>query len=143
MIASRRDLLKFFGVGTAIVPLIGGVPKTEAPAELIAVPEIQPLILPEQLDVGWKDIHAFETAVLGNGGMAEIEVHIRTRDKRVWHFRANTFVSKTSTQVMDVTSFDDVRGPWRKQLAGLPEIRWTMEGVCTGSNTIEAWEGRR
>ena len=142
MIASRRDLLKFFGVGATIVPLIGGVPKTEAPAELIAVPEIQPLILPEQLDVGWKDIHAFETAVLGNAGLAEIEVHIRTRDKRVWHFKANTFVSKTNTQVIDVTNCES-RGPWRDKPFGLSEIRWTMEGVCTGSNTIEAWEGRR
>jgi len=93
-------------------------------------------------DVGWKDIHAFETAVLGNAGLAEIEVHIRTRDKRVWHFKANTFVSKTNTQVIDVTNCES-RGPWRDKPFGLSEIRWTMEGVCTGSNTIEAWEGRR
>jgi hypothetical protein len=32
---SRRDLLKYFGVGSVVVPLIGGEPMKELPARLI------------------------------------------------------------------------------------------------------------
>ena len=44
---NRRDLLKYFGIGSTIVPVLGGVPKIEAPARLISEPEIEPVKLVE------------------------------------------------------------------------------------------------
>ncbi len=38
---NRRDLLKYFGVGSAIVPIIGGAPAFEAEAKLIKPAEVE------------------------------------------------------------------------------------------------------
>ena|ERR1051326_439241 len=45
MALNRRELLKFFGIGTVITPTIGGAPVVEAASRLLAVPEVQPLII--------------------------------------------------------------------------------------------------
>ena len=37
----RRDLLQLFGVGAAVVPIIGGLPVPEAQASLIEVPKVK------------------------------------------------------------------------------------------------------
>ena len=44
---TRRELLKYFGIGTVIVPLVGGAPDVTTPAKLIATPELKPVILTE------------------------------------------------------------------------------------------------
>lgn len=38
---SRRDFLKLFGVGAAIVPIIGGVPSLAAEAKIISPPKVE------------------------------------------------------------------------------------------------------
>ncbi len=40
---NRRDLLRFFGIGATIVPVIGGAAKTESLARLIEIPKIEPV----------------------------------------------------------------------------------------------------
>lgn len=40
----RRELLKFFGIGTVITPVLGGQPVIEASAKLLAEPNIQPVL---------------------------------------------------------------------------------------------------
>jgi hypothetical protein len=47
MNGTRRDLLKYFGIGTVIVPMVSGAPDVTTPAKLIEVPEIKPVILTE------------------------------------------------------------------------------------------------
>lgn len=39
---NRRDLLKFFGIGATIIPVIGGAPRIESPARLIEEAKIEP-----------------------------------------------------------------------------------------------------
>lgn len=41
----RRDLLKRFGVGAIIAPIIGGVVERSASAELIEIPKVKPFEL--------------------------------------------------------------------------------------------------
>ncbi len=41
----RRDLLKRFGIGAIIAPIIGGVVERSASAELIEVPKVRPVEL--------------------------------------------------------------------------------------------------
>lgn len=38
----RRDLLKYFGIGSTITPVLNGAPLIEAAAELISVPNVKP-----------------------------------------------------------------------------------------------------
>lgn len=42
---SRRDLLKHFGIGAIIAPVIGGVVEPAAAAKLISIPDIRPVEL--------------------------------------------------------------------------------------------------
>jgi hypothetical protein len=44
-LTNRRDLLKYFGIGTVIVPMMGTQPVVEAASELIEIPKIQPVSL--------------------------------------------------------------------------------------------------
>lgn len=52
---NRRDVLKKFGIGTVIVPILGGVTDNSATAQLIEIPHIKPVELfykiPEPLDL--------------------------------------------------------------------------------------------
>lgn len=41
----RRELLKFFGIGTVITPVLGGQPIVEASAQLLAEPDIKPILV--------------------------------------------------------------------------------------------------
>lgn len=41
MQVNRRDLLKFFGIGATIVPVLNGLPKVEMPAKLIEEPKVE------------------------------------------------------------------------------------------------------
>lgn len=51
----RRDLLKKFGIGALIAPIVGGAVEQSAVAELVEVPKIRPVELfskiPETLDL--------------------------------------------------------------------------------------------
>ncbi len=40
---NRRDLLRYFGIGATIVPVIGGAAKTELPARLIEEAKVEPV----------------------------------------------------------------------------------------------------
>lgn len=52
----RRDILKRFGIGTIIAPLIGGAVDQSSAATLIEIPKVRPVELfkkiPEPLDLG-------------------------------------------------------------------------------------------
>ena len=53
---SRRDLLKFFGAGVLIAPIVGAKPDETTIAQLIEQPKIRPIELfpeiPKDLDIG-------------------------------------------------------------------------------------------
>lgn len=71
--ADRRDFLKLFGAGAAIVPIIGGLPKMEAEAKLVQVPTIE---LPDApVDLG-KPYNGFWPS----SGVCDVTLTIRTGD---------------------------------------------------------------
>lgn len=43
-VMDRRELLKFFGIGATITPMLDGAPVVDAAATLLAVPSVRPLI---------------------------------------------------------------------------------------------------
>ena len=45
---NRRDLLKYFGAGAAIVPVVGGIAKLDAEAKLIQPAQVIPVAAPAE-----------------------------------------------------------------------------------------------
>lgn len=68
---SRRDLMKFFGIGTVIMPVIGGVVETSAPAKLIEAPKIDLIVSPAMSD---------KTLDVSRSSMKSLTVHIEFHD---------------------------------------------------------------
>lgn len=42
---NRRELLRYFGIGATITPILNGMPRVEAVATLLAVPEVNPIVV--------------------------------------------------------------------------------------------------
>ena len=72
MSASRRDLLKFFGIGTVIAPVIGAAPL----ARLIEVPKVE-LIEPAALIV--------KAVSLGNVESFDVTLNLRDGSRETFH----------------------------------------------------------
>ncbi len=53
----RRELLKFFGIGATITPVLNGNPVIEHSAKLLAEPQIQPLVLADKFPDGHAGEH--------------------------------------------------------------------------------------
>jgi hypothetical protein len=66
----RRDLLKKFGIGVVIAPIIGGIVERDASAQLIEVPKVKPVELftkiPEDLNLN--DVESAEIVMKLNSG---------------------------------------------------------------------------
>jgi hypothetical protein len=56
MNGTRRDLLKYFGIGTVIVPIVSGAPDVTTPAKLIATPELKQVILADTKPIDLKTV---------------------------------------------------------------------------------------
>lgn len=78
----RRDILKLFGIGAAVVPLVGGVPDFDASASLIEIPRIEPLVIPAT---------PFKDAFLRAGERVIITVDVVTPHGRA-RFRADSIL---------------------------------------------------
>lgn len=124
---SRRDLLKYFGAGATIVPVLAGVPNIEAPAKLIEEPRIQPVELATMQDIpfarGWAREQIFITV-----DIASKRGHYR--------FQADSFLADVRSEPIDVTAYDS---PNRQFIPGPMEpVRWTLSGVCLGKHFVTA-----
>ncbi len=112
----RRSLLKMFGAGAAVVPLIGGVPEVSAAATLIEVPKLQPLVAPSE-------IHAVPPVPDGQVG---ITVTITDATGSRWQFDAQGFVTESRMTVVDVTTHST--HSFRQYIPGFPDVEWNMRG---------------
>jgi len=56
---NRRDILKLFGAGATIIPVVAGVVEVTAPATLIETPNVEPVELAQTADVeeAVRDMH--------------------------------------------------------------------------------------
>jgi len=119
---NRRDLLKFFGVGATIVPVLGGVPKIEAPARLIEEARIQPVELATIQDLPRKEFF--------NRELMDITVDMVTaRDH--YRFQAHTFITNMNHELIEVPG----PGAYRHYLPGYREVRWSMTGFCMADSS--------
>ena len=119
---TRRDLLKIFGIGTAIVPLIGGVPEVSQPAELIALPSVKPLEVVHQMDAQQLAEEAFRS-------QAKLRMIVTFEDQsgRRFQFSADTFIQEMKASIVDVTAYGS---PWREYVRGpYAGIEWELRGT--------------
>lgn len=99
---NRRDLLKLFGVGSAIVPVIGGVPEVQAKALLVDLPHIIAAPAPQIIKPGsWSEL------------MGGYDVWLTAREQKTGHvmtMRCSAFLMNAQIEVVDVTSLGSSRG---------------------------------
>jgi hypothetical protein len=62
-LGGRRDFLKLFGVGAAIVPVIGSTPKMEAKARLIEEPKIE-LDVTGDVEAAIQETRSFQVLII-------------------------------------------------------------------------------
>ena len=116
---SRRDLLKFFGIGATIVPVIGGMPELAAPAKLIAEPVLEAVTLVKPGEVFGR---------LNNGPEdARITIEIVNPSGR-WVFSARTLVLSGDAPPVEIPT----RGPWREFIPGPAHFEWAFKGALIG-----------
>jgi hypothetical protein len=118
MSMNRRDLMKYFGIGATIVPVIGGVPEIRAPAKLIVVPQVNPVEVVSS--------HNHTDFMKQRPGPFRMTVDFEDDGGRHFQYTAKTFVINYKVERIDVTSFSNV--PFRQQMGGPTGITWTLEG---------------
>ena len=116
---NRRDILKLFGVGAAVVPLVEGKPLVEAPAQLVTVPEVKILEPPAPLVTGAQAM----SNMFCQG--EDVTMHVRFTSKDgVVDFAARTFITRMDTHLVDVTAHG---GP-RRAIPARGLIEWELRG---------------
>ncbi len=120
---NRRDLLKFFGIGATIVPVIGGAVKTELPARLIEVPKVEPA---EQLSVEM-DPEALLTSLFLQRRIFQVTVEgdfgINDEPRRC-RFYARSFLTEMQQDLIDI----NCRSGYREFIPGLQSGEWSLKG---------------
>lgn len=123
MIFNRRDLLKAFGVGATVVPVIGGVPEIATPAKLIEVPKLEPVTLEKS-----------SGPFLG-GERCAITVDIVTETGKHFRFEAESFDVSVSRRMIDVTDYRS-RDPYPRMAPGPFAGMFTLSGTFDGDGKL-------
>lgn len=125
----RREVLKMFGIGAMVVPIVGSKPVREAAATLIEVPKLEPAALEQTISTQFKSEHGFK----------KIVVHVWDEGTGEYlHIRADRFVitqmapSPALDQIMVASAAPAyIRQPW--------ETRFEFEGVIIPNEKGESF----
>lgn len=120
MLIGRRELLRLFGVGATIVPVVRGFASMDSSATLVEIPKVelvQPAMLASPLDLS---------------GAGEIQVTIRNCSGS-YTFSASYFNLEGVQESVDVTSLDQ---PNRHSLRGVQNLDFTMRGRLLHSSPV-------
>lgn len=120
---NRRDIIKLFGVGATIVPVIGGVPEIAAPAKLIVEPTIEPVVLAKA-----SEISPFTNVIIGDNKV-NVTVDL-VQNGSHYRFQADSFIVEFSRQVVnhDLGNGHALLSQWG--------TNWTLRGIGTGPADI-------
>ena len=88
MPSNRRDFLRFFGTGAAIVPVLSGLPSMEHKALIVEPPTVT---IPEPTIYG-PDENLFR--LLANNEMCSVVAFIKSGDGQVTRIDGNAFISE-------------------------------------------------
>lgn len=121
MSLNRRDIMKLFGAGAIIAPVVKGIPSNEVQAQLIHEPDFK-LIEPEVI----KPLHPYDA--LKASGPMDVTVTIRERATgSVIQMRCTAICTGAKPQI-DVTSHDTA-GAYRN----FNPMIWDMDLRITGA----------
>ena len=130
MAFDRRELLKLFGIGSVVAPVIGGATMESARAKLIEVPhiEIQP---PPAITGAESFMESF-----GSGNKMDVIIFLRdkkTGDVTRWENAA--IITRASVNRIEITSPDS---PYRQFMPGIVDCEMVLSGspVVTHSRSV-------
>ena len=136
---SRRDLLKYFGIGATIVPVLGGTPITDVPAKLIQEPKID-LIKPDDFKIEITEAGLDELYQIKNHGRGHIQVEVTTPEGLKFKLSGATdfhidymspqpipYSPKTMGMLTNRTGFIDTAR--RAILQHDPVVKWELQGI--------------
>jgi hypothetical protein len=122
--SDRREFLKMFGVGAAIVPIIGGLPQLAAEAKLIETPRVE--IVESLSTLGTIRQNGF-----GMAGKYGITIIIDNIDgKRLVVMSADTYFTEVKIETMDIHSDRHTHYPQRV-VTGRNTFEYEIKGRCT------------
>lgn len=121
----RRDFLRFFGVGAAVVPIVGGMPHSDAAAVLVETPKIEPYT-PKV-----KEASVAEMNGLTNGQLrVDIDITQVKPFPAHFHYDGGSFVIWADRGTIEVTAMKggiDSAGPGRWNTDFLPHLQKPAE----------------
>jgi hypothetical protein len=117
----RRDFMKYFGIGSTIVPLVAGMPKMDAGATLIEVPKAE-------IEVAQTIPSAFPVHQFINRSKLRMQVNFLDEKGNLFSFEADTFL--TSIERIEITFRDD---QYRRYIPG--QMKWDMSGVVVSESS--------
>lgn len=118
---SRREFLKLFGVGAAIVPIIGGVPIATAEAKIVEPPKVE-------IAKNFSLMGEVSAANFGAIGQHGIIVIFERPDGTRSVLTAKTFVTSIDQTIKEIRGRDS-RFP-QDFAFNDKKLHWKMEGDC-------------
>jgi hypothetical protein len=127
LVMDRRDLLKLFGIGSVIAPVIGGVASAAPLVKLIQEPKYE--LVPPQAPV-----EATELPASGDSGDFEITAYFRDKRSRSVHrIECSAFLLSYRCEVIDVTT---PGAAFRSYFPGPAEMTLRVTGAIHTGNFI-------
>jgi hypothetical protein len=116
----RRGFLQLFGVGAAVVPLVGGLPKMEAAGKLIEIPKLTVEPVSKMPSESMLELLGHE--------LVRLQVNFTLKGGKTVSLQANSFVTEQSFRSVDVTSCES---PFVHRIPGPRRIEWNLKGVLS------------
>ena len=124
---NRRSLLQLFGIGSAVVPLVNGMPEISAPAKLIEELKLEPIELPKFVST-----HSLAgTGVSNLMGLGPqpvgITLIVKTADGKEFQLNAKSFITKVDLGTVSMPYENTML--MRKYVQS---VSWNVDGTFYG-----------
>lgn len=127
MTNSRRDILKFFGIGAAIVPVINGAPAREHEALIVRPPEVT-LVERPNLVTTLDGMDVLER-MFREQKLVDTMVFLREKDGTTIRFDVAAFISDVRQDLIDVS---DLRSSGYREFITAGTITMKLKLQATG-----------
>jgi|ERR1051326_3485173 hypothetical protein len=122
----RRELLKLFGVGTAVLPIIGGVPQLAAEATLIDVPKLQ---IPTHSELsGYSNLDAYKGSVAEGQYVLTVMIEYPSGERSSFHAKSFNLNFSYGNASHGYHANEVLLGP--------KIITWELKGQCVETDGV-------
>lgn len=121
---NRRSLLKFFGAGAAIAPVVNGLPEMSSSVKLLEEPKI---LIAKEMPTG---PHPLSVAQALAGAQIDIRISMRTGDGKHFSFSARAINVSCQPEFINVCSLDSpMNQPMTSYAPGLKNATYDLSGA--------------